>query len=164
MPGILMVRTWRPVTPGGRAPSLRPEGIGLAPTRAGVKCASAALAGGWTSAVFRPRFGAGARARLFASPGHALDRDGPPLAVVGCAALDAFARRRGVCGDFGAQGRDMFAPTLRRGRRRGRAPWRGVPLEPMFAPARSAIRPARHGSLGATSLALPAAPGSRPFA
>src|SRR5271167_1119449 len=58
----------------------------------------------------------------------------------------------------------MFAPALGRGRGRGCAAWRGVPIESILSPAGSTIRSARHRSLGPTILARGPAPGSRPFA
>ena len=81
---------------------------------------------------------------------------------MGRAALDALAGGRGVCGDFRAQSRDMFAPTLRRGRRRRRAPRRSILFEPL-ASARSTIGTALRRVAGPLVLPRPA-PASRPLA
>src|SRR5208337_2989196 len=49
---------------------------------------------------------------------QAFDSNCSPLAVVGCAALDPFARSRRVGGDLCPQRRDVLAPPLGRGWRR----------------------------------------------
>ena len=68
------------------------------------------------------RFGGGPFGELGRGRRQALDGDGPPLAVLGRAAFDPFARPRGggrLCDDFRPQRRDMLAATLgRRGRGR----------------------------------------------
>ena len=93
----------------------------------------------WPAAALRG-LAPGAHALSLVVAGAALDRDGPPLAVVRRAALDAPARPLGVGsvgGDFGAQSRDMLAPALGRRPLQRRAP-RRVALQPALRAERAA--------------------------
>ena len=91
------------------------------PTRRGRFACFAAGASRARPAPLAP-FGGGPFGELGRGRRQALDGDGPPLAVMGRAALDPFARPGGggrLCDDFRPQRRDMLAATLRR-RGRGR--------------------------------------------
>ena len=127
MRGFRTVRTRRPPAPRGRAPSLGPEGIRLTPTRAGSKCAPAALASVLTSTAFRRRFGRGAASTARDMRSTAMVR---PLrswvalrstrfrVVVASAAISArkaetcLRRRSGVDG-FGGARRGAASPSER---------------------------------------------------
>jgi hypothetical protein len=82
--------------------------------------------------------------------GTALDGDGPPLAVLCRASLDASTWPLGARGggsDLGAQRRDMFAAALWRGRFRGRAARPLIPLDLTNACIRATIGSAVSWSL-----------------